>query len=102
MHASEVLGLSDFASEIQIESAYNSKKSGIAPVHAYYGTEHVEWAYALLKKYMRLYKYSFRPEDIRRYQEDAIERHRRQFGNEPFWAGGVYDEPDEKLRSCGR
>ena len=32
-------------------------------------------------------------EAIRRDQEDSLEWHRRQFGNEPLWSGGIYDNP---------
>ncbi len=52
-------------------------------------------AVELLRRLLRNYRYSFRPEDVREFQEDWLQRHRRQFGNDPVWAGGTYhDNPD--------
>jgi len=49
----------------------------------------------LLRRLVRNYRFSFRPEDIRLAQEDWLQRHRRQFGNDPVWAGGTWhDNPD--------
>lgn len=49
----------------------------------------------LIRQLLRDYRYSFRPEDVRQVQEDWLQRHRRQFGNDPVWAGGTYhDNPD--------
>jgi len=42
-------------------------------------------AYALLTDYMAGYRYSFRPDDVRRDQEDPLERRRRQFGRDASW-----------------
>jgi len=49
----------------------------------------------LIRRLLRDYRYSFRPGDVRQAQEDWLQRHRRQFGNDPVWAGGSYhDNPD--------
>lgn len=95
LEAAETLGLSDFAPKAAIESAYRSRmQSASRRERPAPGAHSVAGAYELLMKYVDRYRYSFRPDDIRNYQEDAIERHRRQFGNEPMWAGGAYDAPD--------
>ena len=52
-------------------------------------------AVELLRVLLGRYRYSFRAEDVREAQEDWLQRHRRQFGNDPVWAGGTYhDNPD--------
>lgn len=100
-HAKEILGISDIASKVQVEFAYqialqrfsdsseNSKNESKTDTLS---RPEIKWAYQLITKYIDQYRYSFRASDIHAYQEDAIERHRRQFGNEPMWAGGEYDD----------
>lgn len=90
--AAEILGLPGIASKIQVDFAYQTRSSHSATFINGSAARDIEWAHDLLFKYIERYRYSFRGHDIQAYQEDAIERHRRQFGNEPMWAGGEYDD----------
>ena len=49
----------------------------------------------LIRRLLQEYRFSFRPEDVRQVQEDWLQRHRRQFGNDPLWAGGTYHDNPE-------
>jgi curved DNA-binding protein CbpA len=58
--------------------------------------QEIQAAFQLLRDFTANYRYSFRPGDIRRDQFDPLEHHRRQFANDPVWAGGEYDDPSER------
>lgn len=99
--AANVLELPDIASKIQVEFAYQTRRKrslnpfrrpDVLKMMKTSELPEIEWAHDLIAKYLTQYRYSFRQYDIQNYQEDAIERHRRQFGNEPMWAGGEYDD----------
>ena len=46
-----------------------------------------------LLDFLSEYRYVLTEDAIRSDQEDPLAKHRRQFGNEPLWSGGIYDNP---------
>lgn len=102
--AAQVLGLGATATWEQIDRTHRTLAAGIHPdrfpenERAAAGRRftEIEWAFRVLRRLVDGYRYSFRPADVRRDQEDPLETHRRQFANDPIWAGGEYDDPGER------
>ena len=94
--AKEELGLADTITKDELITAYRRKALRFHPDAG--GDEdkfiRSKRAYELLDVLISRYKYSFRPDTIRLDQEDHLARHRRQYGNDPIWAGGDFDDPD--------
>ena len=94
--AKEELGLADTITKDELISAYRRKAHHWHPDAGGDEDEFVRLkrAYKLLDLLIDRYNYSFRPDTIRLDQEDHLARHRRQYGNDPIWAGGDFDDPD--------
>jgi len=101
--AAGLLGLGKSAAWWEIEHAYRRLAAESHPDRfppderdaAKERFQEIERAFSLLRKYVENYRYSFRPDDVRNRQEDLLEHHRRQFANDPIWAGGEFDDPWE-------
>lgn len=91
--AADRLGLGQTATREELRSAYRrmaaqhhpDRREPEARKEASERFAAIQQAYELLSRFMKAYRYSFRPEDIRRDQEGPLEDYRRRFGN-PFWA----------------
>ena len=91
--AANILGLGEAASLTEIRRAYRQLVLRCHPDHLPAGEglqetplfQDVQRAYEILTRYVESYRYSFRPEDIRRDQEGPADHHIRQFGRDPSW-----------------
>jgi len=91
--AADILGLGETASVVEIRHAYRQlvlrrHPDRLPPDGGPQETplfQHIQRAYEILTRYVESYRYSFRPEDIRRDQEGPVEHHIRQFGRDPSW-----------------
>ena len=107
--AARILGLGPTATRVEIDLAHRrlvrrdhpdrvdpANRTGVA------GRFHdVVWAHRVLTRLVEGYRYSFRIGDVRRDQEDPLATHRRQFANDPVWAGGEFDEKCSRRRESG-
>ena len=86
--AARLLGLGETASRADLSAAYRRLVAQWHPdrhgentkTQAEERFKEINAAYELLDRYMRVYRYSFRPADVRRDQEDPIQQLRRRFG----------------------
>jgi len=91
--AANILGVGETASVAEIRHAYRRlvllrhpdrlpPDGGPEKIPVF---QDIQRAYQILTRYVESYRYSFRPEDIRRDQEGPMEHHIRQFGRDPSW-----------------
>ena len=91
------LGLFDTATQEEIENTYHRLAAQFHPdrcpdaqkAECARRFQQISAAHQLLVDVLRRYRYSLRPDDVRRDQEDAELKHLRQFG-QGLWSG---DEP---------
>jgi len=91
--AADHLGLADTATRDELRAAYrrmvtkhhpDKQQSDRHPAAAERFAR-IQEAYELLCRFVDGYQYSFRPEDIRRDQENPLQDYERRFGD-PFWS----------------
>ncbi|MCD6416551.1 MAG: J domain-containing protein [Planctomycetes bacterium] len=89
-HAADALGLGETITRRELRSAYRTLAARHHPdrhaleerADAAERFKEIQSAYRLLQELMENYRYSLRPEDIRRDQEGPIEDYKRRFGGD--------------------